>query len=75
MTRTTIHYDGEEYVVARRSSELKDEIDSILASGTPGWLRVNHGRGQLQVAELLITPGTPIGLIDTSDPESQQHLD
>jgi hypothetical protein len=75
MTRTTIHYDGEEYVVARRAADLKGEIDEILATGTPGWLRVNHGRGQLQVAELLITPGTPIGLIDTSDPDNTQHLD
>jgi hypothetical protein len=69
VTRTTIHYDGEEYVVARRADEIKGEVDAILASGAPGWLRVNHGRGQLRVADILITPGTPIGLIDTSDPE------
>lgn len=69
MTRTTIHYDGEEYVVARRAEELQEEINGILATGKPGWIRVNHGRGMLRVAELLITSGTPIGLIDTSDPE------
>lgn len=67
--RTTIHYDGEEYVVARRSEEIKDEVDAILASGKPGWIRVNHGRGMLRAADILVTPGIPFGLIDTSDPE------
>ena len=67
--RTTIHYDGQEYVVARHASDVKVEIGAMLASGEPNWLRVNHGRGQLKTADLLIQPGVPIGLIDTSDPE------
>jgi hypothetical protein len=67
--RTTIHYDGEEYIVPRHASELKVEIEAILATGEAGWLRVNHGRGQLKTADLLIHPGVAIGLIDTSDPE------
>jgi hypothetical protein len=69
MMRTTILYDGNEYVVARHAEELRAQIDAILATGTPGWLRVNHGRGMLQPADLLIAPGTSIGLVDTSDPD------
>lgn len=68
MMRTTVLYDGEEYVVARRASEVKELIAKILASGEPGWLVVNRGRGQLQEAELLITQCTAISLIDTSEP-------
>ena len=36
---------------------------------TEGWLRVNHGRGQLQKADILVDRGVPIGLVDSSDPE------
>jgi len=67
--RTTIHYGGEEYIVAQYASDLKVQIEAILATGTAGWFRVNHGRGQLKTADLLIHPGVSIGLIDTSDPE------
>lgn len=75
-TRTTIHYGGEEYVVPRSAADLKSEIDEIIAQGS-GWLTVNHGRGQLQPASILVSNATPIGLIDTSDPEgfSQEAID
>jgi|GEM_PF-2297067 len=66
--RTTIYYDGREYVVARGADELRAEIKAILDTGEPGWLRVNHGRGQLQVAELLIHGGVGVSLVDSSDP-------
>jgi hypothetical protein len=66
--RTTILYGGEEYIVAKHTDDVKSEIDAILATGVTGWIRVNHGRGQLRVADLLISSGTPIGLVDTSDP-------
>lgn len=68
--RTTLLYDGEEYVVAKRAADVKAVIEQILATGKPGWLVVNRGRGQLQEAELLITPSTAISLIDTSEPGS-----
>jgi hypothetical protein len=75
-TRTTIHYGGEEYVVPRSAEDLKSQIDEIIAGGS-GWLAVNHGRGQLQVAHILISSATPVGLIDTSDPSgsSPEELD
>ena len=69
-SRTTILYDGEEYVVAERASAVKARIEKILQTGKPGWLVVNRGRGQLQEAELLITDSTPVSLIDTSEPGS-----
>lgn len=67
--RTTILYDGEEYVVAKGADEVKALIEKILATNEPGWLVVNRGRGQLQVAEILVTQSTAISLIDTSDAE------
>lgn len=75
-TRTTIHYGGEEYVVPRSATDLRSEIDEIISNGT-GWLVVNHGRGQLQIAHILVSNATPIGLIDTSDPEGfiQESID
>ena len=68
VTRTTILYDGVEYVVARSAADIKAEVDALLAAGEPGWLLVNHGRGALKPAELLILPGVAMSLIDTSDP-------
>lgn len=66
--RTTILYDGEEYVVAEPASAVKAGIERILQTGKPGWLMVNRGRGQIQEAELLITDSTSVSLIDTSEP-------
>ena len=42
----------------------------ILNTGAPGWLIVNHGRGEIRPAEIMISAGVPIGLVDSSDPES-----
>ena len=67
MMRTTILYDGAEYVVARTAAEVRADLDQILETGKPGWIVVNHGRGKLQQAEILVSPGIPISLIDTSD--------
>ncbi|MDH6182591.1 hypothetical protein M2152_002773 [Microbacteriaceae bacterium SG_E_30_P1] len=68
MSRTTILYDGIEYVVALTADDVKAKIAGVLATGEPGWITVNHGRGKLQAAEILICAGIPISLIDTSDP-------
>lgn len=67
MTRTTILYDGAEYVVAKTAADVRADVDEILATGKPGWFVVNHGRGKLQQAEILVAAGIPISLIDTSD--------
>ncbi|MEP6481840.1 MAG: hypothetical protein ABJA94_07525 [Rhodoglobus sp.] len=74
MTRTTINYDGQEYVVARSAEQVKGEIHDLLGKGEPGWLVVNRGRGELQKAELLIAPGIPVALVDTSDPAAPETV-
>ena len=68
MMRTTIYYGGQEYVVGRSVAEVKASIDGILETGEPGWLTVNHGRGLLRTAELLIAPGVALSLVDSNDP-------
>lgn len=65
--RTTIYYDGREYVVARTIEDVREEVDAILKSGSAGWLTINHGRGKLRPADILINPGVSIGLVDSSD--------
>ncbi len=67
MMRTTILYDGSEYVVAASAQDVRADLDEILATGKPGWYIANHGRGKLQQAEILVSAGIPISLIDTSD--------
>lgn len=67
MTRTTILYDGAEYVVAKTAEEVRAEVDEILATGKAGWIVVNHGRGKLQRAEILVSPSISISLIDTTE--------
>lgn len=69
MQRTIIHYDGVEYIVAGDFATVRADVDAILASGAPGWLRVNQGRGELRTADLLVSPGVTIGLVDANDPE------
>jgi polyferredoxin len=69
MTRTVIIYDGIDYVVGRSAESVKDEIAAILASGKPGWMRVNHGQGRLQVADLLIRDGVGVSVLETTDPD------
>lgn len=68
MTRATILYGGHEYVVARSEAEVRDEVEALVAQGG-GWLRVNHGRGRLQVAHVYIGRDTPIAVVDTTEPE------
>lgn len=66
--RATILYGGNEYVVARHEGDVRADIDSLIAAGG-GWLRVNHGRGRLQIAHLFVDRGTPIAVVDTTEPE------
>lgn len=74
MKRVHIYYQGVRYTVADRElAELKDEIERALASGTPHWLKVNHGEGTLREIELLIAPGVGIGLMPIK-PESEDRL-
>ncbi|MGX5681119.1 hypothetical protein [Schumannella luteola] len=70
MKRTIIHLDGEEYIVGQSIDEVRAAMDAILATGKPGWLRVNHGRAELRVADILVSAGMTVGLVNANDPEN-----
>ena len=72
MKRVNIIYDGEHYSIGNRDVyELQAEIAEALKSGEPHWLRVNHGEGSYQIADLLLAPGIHISImgIDPNDPD------
>jgi hypothetical protein len=68
MQRTVINYDGAEYIVAGDAADVRAQVDAILKTGNPGWLRVNHGRGELRPADLLVSAAIAISLVDANDP-------
>lgn len=71
MNRIGIVYAGVEFSVGPEDFEqLKADIEETARSGRSGWIRVNHGEGRPQPAELLIGPGIPIALIPISDEPS-----
>jgi len=64
VTTTEVIYDGEEYLVGDRdSTDVRTEVEAILATGQPGWIVVSHGRGRLQEAHLLVTPGIALSVL------------
>jgi hypothetical protein len=63
MKRITIAYGGITYTVADTNiGELKTRILEVHASGTPMWLRVNHGEGSYRETDLLIAPGISVAV-------------
>ena len=72
VNRIDINYGGRHYTVGNRSVEdVQDEVQRILATGTPGWLTVNYGAGSLREARLLITIGVPLSLAPTELPDAE----
>lgn len=69
MKRTIIHLDGQEYIVGQSIDEVRAAMDAILETGKPGWLRVNHGRAELRIADILVSSGMTVGLVNANDPE------
>jgi hypothetical protein len=68
MKRINIDYAGNHYSVGGRDvDDLQKEIETIVRSGEPGWLIVNHGEGVPQEARLLITPGVALALLPIED--------
>jgi hypothetical protein len=62
--RIQVVYDGLQYSIGQEDYEqLKSTIEEVVASGNPGWIRVNQGEGTPRAAELLITSATSIALI------------
>jgi hypothetical protein len=63
MKRITIAYGGISYTVADTNiDELKTQILEVHTSGTPTWLRVNHGEGSYRETDLLIAPGISVAV-------------
>jgi hypothetical protein len=63
--RIDIVYGGKPYTLGDRTVEsLRAEIADAISSGAPAWLRVNSGAGRYQDAYLLLSPGTPIAIVD-----------
>jgi hypothetical protein len=61
--RITIAYGGIPYTVADSDvDELKNQILTVHTSGTPMWLRVNHGEGSYRETDLLIAPGISVAV-------------
>lgn len=68
MKRIDVLYDGGSYSIGGRElQEVRAEIEAILRSEKPGWLKVNYGEGKPQPAELLIAAGCRISLMPTSE--------
>ena len=70
--RINILYGGVQYSVGNRDLlEFQAEIVDAIKSGEPHWLRVNHGEGSYQIADLLLTSGVALTVmgIDPSDPD------
>lgn len=64
MKRIGIIYAGTQFSIGQEDFEqLKADIEEVARSGRSAWIRVNHGEGRPQHAELLIGPGIPIALI------------
>jgi hypothetical protein len=61
--RISIAYGGISYTVADTDvDELKNRILTVHTSGTPMWLRVNHGEGSYRETDLLIAPGISVAV-------------
>ena len=72
MTRIDINYGGKHYSVGDRNlDQIKREVEAIISSGSPGWMRVNSGSGSLRAAHLLITTGVPFVLVPIELPDSE----
>ena len=70
MTRVDVHYGGFVYTIPDSTREtVKEQIDTALREGAVVWLEVNYGSGSRLRTDLLITPGTPIGLAEIDDPD------
>jgi hypothetical protein len=61
MKRVDIVYAGVHYSVGETDpEELKGRVLEVAAGAPPFWLRVNHGEGTYQEADLLIGPAASI---------------
>ncbi|WP_211195793.1 hypothetical protein [Agromyces sp. H66] len=68
MKRIGIVYGGREFSIGQEGFDrLKSEIEAAHRDGRAVWIRVNHGEGRPQPADLLVGPGIPIALLPIPD--------
>lgn len=68
MARTEICYGGESFtIVGTNAADVEREIEAILESGRPGWLRAYDGHGSSKLVGLLITPGIALTAVDMDE--------
>lgn len=74
MRRVRLLYGGREFTIpGADATDLRRRIDAALAGGDP-WLRAVAGQGRGTEAHLLITPGTPLAVLDeTAEPAVDTH--
>jgi hypothetical protein len=66
--RIGIIYAGRDFSIGEEDFErMKAAIEKANQEGRTAWIRVNHGEGRPQPAELLIGPGIPIALMPIPD--------
>lgn len=68
MKRIGIIYGGREFSIGQEDFDrMKSEIEAAHRDGRAVWIRVNHGEGRPQPADLLVGPGIPIALLPIPD--------
>lgn len=68
MKRIGIIYGGREFSIGQQDFDrMKSEIEAAHRDGLAVWIRVNHGEGRPQPADLLVGPGIPIALLPIPD--------
>jgi len=74
MRRVRLVYEGREFTIpGATATDVRKRIDAALAGGDP-WLPAVAGQGRGTDAHLLITPGTPIAVLDESaEPDLDPH--
>jgi hypothetical protein len=80
MKRIGIIYAGRDFSIGQEDFDrMKEAIEEANRAGVATWIRVNHGEGRPQPAELLVGPGIPIALMpippDLVDPAVPGELD
>lgn len=68
MKRIGIIYGGRDFSIGQQEFDrMKAEIEAAHRDGRAVWIRVNHGEGRPQPADLLVGPGIPIALLPIPD--------
>jgi hypothetical protein len=74
MRRVQVVYGGSDYLIGDRSAEeVEREIQTVLDSGSAGWLTVSYGEGRPTSCRLLLTTGVDIAVLELpTDPQDDR---